>query len=381
LPNSFDVLIFGTGPAGSATALAVLAAGVARVGLVGRAARPGWRIGESAPPELDHLLRGLGLDDDLGALGHLPYLGNVSGWGGTVQAHDFLRNGLGYGWHLDRSGFDAWLLDTAVKRGAVVIGAKAIDEINRDGDGWVATLRDGGARSLQVCASVIVVATGRAATGALGFGAHIRRIDELVAVAARYKSSADGPIPGYSVIDAVELGWWYSAPLPGGERIAMLMTDSELVGTHAVLQKPQFLALMSQSRLLQPLLPQCADTEVSLKTFPAATQFRDRASGGGWFAVGDALLAFDPLTSAGICGALTDATHVAGAIAKVVAGASAEEMKDLALAYADRTNRMLRRHVSERRAIYARETRWPNSEFWRSRSGATPDVATIGPSP
>lgn len=379
MSNSFDVLIFGTGPAGSATALALQQAGITRVGLVGRTARPEWQIGESAPPELNHLVCALGLSDDLQVLGHSPCHGNVSAWGRAVHVHDFLRNGLGNGWHLDRAAFDAWLLRAAVQRGATVINARRLEVVSRDVDrGWAVTLcRDGG--PLQLSAAVIVVATGRAAASALRFQARTHRVDQLVALAAVSPINSNAFMPGYSLIEAIELGWWYSAPLPGGKRITVLMTDKNLVRKHSLLNKERFLALLSGTRLLRSFVPESSEAVDAIKTFPAATQYRDRAAGARWFAVGDALVAFDPLTSAGISGALNDARNVAGTITKILSGASAGEMRDLAFAHADRANRMLTSFLSERGRIYGQETRWPNSAFWRSRIGAIPDVGPIGP--
>ncbi|WP_247892025.1 FAD-dependent oxidoreductase [Azospirillum argentinense] len=88
--DAADVLIVGAGPAGSATALALRAAGVPRVVLVDRAAhgspeRAALRVGESATPNVGPLLARLGLPDDLGRLGHRPYHGNLSLWSGDGE--------------------------------------------------------------------------------------------------------------------------------------------------------------------------------------------------------------------------------------------------------------------------------------------------------
>jgi flavin-dependent dehydrogenase len=371
--RDFDVLIFGTGPAGSATALALQRIGITRIGLVGRKPKPGWRIGEAAPPELNRLVRELGLVEDLGALGHLRCHGNVSAWGGNVQIHDFLRNGLGHGWHLNRQTFDAWLLNAAVRRGATLINSKRVDEPKRYGDfGWKVALSSGG-RPLELSAAVLVVATGRAAASALRLQARVHHIDDLVAVAALYLCDSSQFMPGYSLIEAAELGWWYSAPLSGGIRMTALMTDSHLVRKHSLLNIGHFTALLSGTHILRHFLPRSGET-ITIRTFPASAQYRDRAAGSGWFVVGDALMSLDPLTSAGITGALRDAIDVAVPIMKVIHGATAKEKRDLAEAHAHRANQTWRRFLRERTMIYGQEKRWPHSSFWRKRLSATPNV-------
>ena len=79
-----DVVILGAGPAGSAVALELKRAGVAKVVLVDRPARRPFRIGESAAPSLGPLLRRLGLDDRLDCHGHRPCYGNRTFWGGSA---------------------------------------------------------------------------------------------------------------------------------------------------------------------------------------------------------------------------------------------------------------------------------------------------------
>jgi flavin-dependent dehydrogenase len=379
--RDFDVLIFGTGPAGSAAALALQRIGITRIGLVGRPPRPGWRIGEAAPPELNRLVGELGLPEDLGALGHARCHGNVSAWGGSVQIHDFLRNGLGPGWHLNRQAFDAWLLDMAVQRGATLINSKRIDAPRRDGDlRWKVALSSGG-RSLELSAAVLVIATGRAAASALRLQARIHRLDHLIAVAAVYRCDSSQFMPGYSLIEAAEFGWWYSAPLPGGDRITALMTDNDLIRKHSLLHAANFTALLSGTHMLCRFVPRPSDT-IAIRTFPASAHYRDRAAGAGWFAVGDALMALDPLTSAGITGALRDAIDVAVPIMTIVRGAGGKEKRDLAQAHAYRANETWRRFLRERTMIYGQEKRWPHSAFWRRRLPAIPhvnDVESIGP--
>src|SRR5690349_6553232 len=101
--DRYDVLISGAGPAGCATALALVQAGAA-VLLLDRPLNQPFRIGESATPDVAGHLAKLGLKQALDD--HLPYHGNVSLWGSdTPQLDHFLFRAQGHGWHLDRAAF------------------------------------------------------------------------------------------------------------------------------------------------------------------------------------------------------------------------------------------------------------------------------------
>jgi len=124
-------------------------------------------------------------------------------------------------------------------------------------------------------------------------------------------------------------------------------------------------AWVATSELGRSVRPPCNGARPTV--FAAGTQFLDHAVGVGWLALGDALMAFDPLSAAGITGALEDAIAAADMIARLLRQPSRGEADDLRAAYAARADAMLRRYLSERRAIYRREGRWAQSAFWQRR--------------
>jgi flavin-dependent dehydrogenase len=180
------------------------------------------------------------------------------------------------------------------------------------------------------------------------------------------------------MVEAVELGWWYAARLPGGEAMVTLMTDHDLARMHHLRGREQFVRAWAGSELLKTFLPPPAVAECEIVIRPAATQYLDRAAGPGWMAVGDALMAFDPLSSAGIGGALREAIDLSAALVRFLGGSSGADARQAAEAYASRASGSLRRFLVERRAMYARERRWPDSLFWRRRTTDVPGGATIG---
>jgi len=363
-----DVLILGAGPAGSGLALALKRAGVADVLLVDRPTRRPFCIREAAAPSLGPLLRRLGLDDRLDHHGHHLCHGNLSFWGGPALAvEDFMNRALGPGWHLDRAAFDAWLRAKAVGGGAELLSPACLAAARRDGDGWQVDIQEGGLRH-EARPRWIVDATGRPAAFARRSGARLHRFDRLVAIAALAEPVESRGFDGFSVVEAVEIGWWYAARLPDGREVIALMTDADLAREADLLTPVAFrqarAATTEKSHIaLQP--PNQAPRPIA---FAAGTQFIDRAIAPGWLALGDALIALDPLSAAGITGALEDAVAAADAIVRLLGLPGRGEARDVRCAYAARADATLKRFSAQHNAIYGRERRWRESTFWRRRT-------------
>ncbi len=364
-----DVLILGAGPAGSGLAIALKRAGVADVLLIDRPARRPFRMGESAAPGLGPLLRRLGLDDRLAGRGHRPCHGNLLVWGGpALAAEDFMRRASGPGWHLDREAFDLWLKTEAAAAGAKLLSPARLAAVRRDGDCWQADIRAAGLKT-EARTRWIVDATGRPASIARRLGARLNRLDRLISLAVLTEPAASSGFDGFSMVEGVETGWWYASRLPGGEAVVALMTDADLA-READLRSPGiFRRAWVETSEIGSLVP-VPDYPRRPVVFAAGTQFIDRAIAPGWLALGDALIALDPLSASGVTGALEDAIVAAETLVRLLGIPDRGEARDLRSSYAARANATLRRFLLERRAIYGAERRWSKQSFWRRRAVA-----------
>jgi flavin-dependent dehydrogenase len=361
-----DVLILGAGPAGSGLAVALKRAGVADVLLVDRPARRPFRIGESAAPGLGPLLRRLGLDDRLERRGHRPCHGNLIFWGRpAAAAEDFMSRACGPGWHLDREAFDAWLRAEAVNRGAQLLSPTQLATFRRDGDCWEVVLQARGL-SFEAKTRWIVDASGRPAAFARRLDARLNRLDRLIALATLAEPVESRTFERFSVVEAVEIGWWYAAHLPAGKVMIALMTDADIAHGAGLLSPVVFRQAWAATSEIRRFAP--PDEPPRPVVFAAGTQFLDRAIAPGWLALGDALIALDPLTAAGVTGALEDAIAAADAIVRLLGLPGRGEGRDLRSTYASRANATLKRYLIERRAIYGHEERWKTNSFWQRRA-------------
>jgi flavin-dependent dehydrogenase len=361
-----DVFIVGAGPAGAALALALRGAGVERVVLLDRPSGGGFRIGESAPPGIAPLLRRLGLPDDLARVGHHPYHGNRSLWADAAVIDDFLHRGLGHGWHLDRAAFDGWLREQAVARGVTLVSPARLEMVaSRRTGGWRLRLTHAG-RTIDHVTRVVVDASGRRAAVAMRLGVSKRRLDAMVALAILVPVRQPG-LGALSLVESAADGWWYAAPVPSGAAIVYLMTDHDIARAGKLRQPGAFQRAWAGTRQLADLLSLPAHQPDRIALFPAHTQFIDRAAGRGWLAIGDALLALDPLTSSGITGALGDACSAAETICAWLGGRRESDWAAAAENHAARARQTLRRYLVERQRRYAAAHQWSDRPFWRRR--------------
>lgn len=351
-----DVLVAGAGPAGSAAAIVLGLAGL-RVALIGRASM-GERAGESLSPAAPALLGKLGVRERFLADGHLVCSSTASVWGGDeIVWRDALRDPRGPSYHVDRALFERMLRARAAEAGAMVIEAEAPRVLQREGGVFAAV---GEGRCPSFSARFVVDATGRAASFARSRGARRRVSWEQVALVA-FARAGRPIIEAHSLIEAVPEGFWYSAPVtsPAGGRFAvMLFTD-----------------VSSRPRDVQSPLARAAHTRARLSShdvvFEGPPRFVGAGSarmsvchGEGWLAVGDAAMAYDPISAHGLTLALATGIDGAGAIL-------AEERGERGAfdRYSDKLAWAFARYEEEALRIYVSERRFAEMPYWRRRHG------------
>ncbi len=362
-PERWDVVIGGGGPAGAAAARVLAEAG--RTVLVLDAARPLGRrgIGESLPGGARPLLGRLGALDVVEQAGHRPSQGVASSWGSPrlEAAHDAVLSPHGAGWHLDRARFDDDLRALARAAGAEIRAARVVQLAPQPGgNGW----RIGTDRRELHEARFLVDATGRTAALARRLGARRERDDDLAAVVAWVRSEAWSE--ARTLLEAVPEGWWYTAPLPNGERV--LAFHGAARDAVSLRRDPhRWAARLDATRWVrQGLDAALADPAAALleplRTTDAAGARLDRFAGENWLAAGDAALAFDPLSSQGLLTALYGGVLAGEALASTLGGDSA-----LLQGYPARLESVRNNYLRHHRDAYRQEGRWPTALFWRAR--------------
>jgi flavin-dependent dehydrogenase len=356
--DRFDVAIVGGGPAGCAAGLSLRAhaPGLSAV-LIEASEHEGPRVGETLPPPARDLLAHLGVWTAFCRQGHAEVCGTAAAWGAPVPyENDFLFSTRGNGWHLDRAAFDAMLASEAEHRGVVRLRKTRVTRAGRQDGAWRLDLADG--RKLK--ARFLVDATGPSATFARRAGARFVASDHMAGF-VRFFEEPGGRDPR-TLVEAFEHGWWYTAGLPGGLRIAACMTDADLARRLRLTDPESWSRRLAATERVSEAL---RDARPHGPVVVRATQSRrlEPAAGEGWLAVGDAASLLDPLSSSGITKALRSGVFASYAVGDLLAQGD------------DRGLERYRRYVVDeleaysrlRARYYAEERRWPESDFWRRR--------------
>ncbi|MRG92741.1 FAD-dependent oxidoreductase [Polyangium spumosum] len=355
-----DVVVLGGGPAGLAAAIALSERGRSVVVLErGRLGRQ--RVGETFGPEIAPLLQKLGVWNDFTAEAVVPFRGVRSAWGSEELAtRSSIVHPLGEGFFVDRVRFDVILADAAARHGAVLREEMGVATIEEAPWGVSVHAREG----VEVRCKFLVDATGRGApAGAVG--SHVRRwvaCDRAIAIALRMTPPAGRDVEPELLIESAEEGWWYVAPQPGQRLLFVLVTDADLVGA-AYRPEPleRFRAALERTRHVRGLFEGCTIEEPP-RVARADTGMLVPGRGARWCAVGDALVAGDPLSGDGVSRGIRSAIEAAADIDRALV-----EGADVLPAPATDVAAFLEGHLDRRARYHEMEARFPEALFWKRR--------------
>jgi flavin-dependent dehydrogenase len=349
----FDCIVAGGGLAG-ATAARHLAQAGASVALVEAGNFDSARYGGTLPPEINPLLQRDGLWESFLATHPQPSPGVASAWGSArIDERDFIHNVHGTGWHVDRLAFDCMLVTAAASDGCAVLKGLRVESCERTGEGiWVVSARGKHGRP-ELRSRLIIDASGQAGFRCPWQGARDIQ-DTLIAIVLELAGTP--PTADMRMyIESVPVGWWYSAPIPGGI-VCMLFTDT------AVYRRAGLDALAELREA-----PLTAGRTAGMKlaksrVLAAQSALMQCAAGEGWLAVGERAASYDPISGRGVFNALRDGAACGDAALTFLQGHAGEAKE-----YTDRLRREFETYAAERRRFYAAEKRWSSHLFWQRR--------------
>jgi flavin-dependent dehydrogenase len=291
----WDLLVLGGGPAGCAAALQARRDGL-RVLLVETRTRSQVSPGETLHPGIEPVLERLGVDESVRAAGFPRHEGVWVTWDEARRYVPYGEDARGpwRGFQVDRRWFHELLLAACVEGGAVVRRGAAAEALLVD-DGRV---QGAVVNGREILARWTADATGRRAWLARELGIAERRCSPALRVRFGWTDGPSGRVGGAPSLAATCSGWKWRAPLGGG-RMAWVALDVE--GSAAARPSGMDATWVTRAAL----------------------------AGAGFFLLGDAGVALDPLSSHGVLLALMSGILCGHLVAATVRGLPAVEAVSL----------------------------------------------------
>ena len=302
----YDVLIIGGGPGGSCAAAFARKHGL-RTLVVEQCTFPRFRIGESLLPMCNGLLRETGAWTKVESAGFIPKYGAVFYQNNCEVAKvvDFsngLVPGLDYTYQVERSKFDALLLNHAASLGAEVWLKTTVRSVATVGDTQCIEVK-GPTGIRTVSARWVLDASGREAT----FLAKQSRpmdpplLPKRLAVFSHFHGVARpaGKDAGSTVVVRLAQGWFWLIPIDKERTSVGLVTTPGAMRASGLAPDEFFRSEVAQSPRLRELLGN-AEAAMAFQVTSDFSYFREDLAEARLVLVGDAAGFFDPIFSSGV---------------------------------------------------------------------------------
>ena len=358
MPEFYDAVVIGGGPAGSTVATALAKAGRS-VAVFEKERFPRFHVGESLLPFSLPIFERLGVAEKIRAAGFQEKYGAFF-WnettGGTrpvvfANAWDD-RQPMAY--HVKRGDFDQLLLRHSEASGARVFEETAVREVlfveGRAMGVRTSGAVDGGDREIR--AKVVVDASGQTAflSGKLG----TRRFDQKLkraAVFAHYEGvkRPEGKKAGDILLPIDDGVWYWIIPFSDGTSSVGAVFDPRTTsGPEGETLEARFDRLIARNARMPELLAGGRRTSkiYGISDYSAASA---RLAGDGYVLVGDAATFLDPIFSTGVFLAMATGVRAAEAVDHALARHGRVDGRDLK-GYEKEANRLFTRF---RRFVYA----------------------------
>ncbi len=327
MQETFDVVVVGGGPAGSATANLAARLGH-RVVLVEQERFPRFHIGESLLPGSLPVLQRLGVVATLDSQYLRKYGARFCDSAtGQIASYRFAEalDPLPYAYQVPRDRFDTLLLDAARAAGVDVREGWHVGQVRFEhGRATGVDVRDPEGRARRIDASVVVDASGRATLIARrarsrspiklldrhGFFAHWEGV-------WRDQGEAAGDIQ----IVIFDHGWFWFIPFAGARTSVGFVSSSEHARSKTSGETLE--EFFSRTVQLSPFATEWLRTAHRVSSVRAVADFSYRVAslaGPGWLLVGDAAGFIDPLFSTGVHFALKGAELAVDAVDQMLVG-------------------------------------------------------------
>jgi flavin-dependent dehydrogenase len=325
VPDDFDIIVIGGGPAGATTA-GLLAKSGRRVMVLDRERHPRYHIGESLIPAVMRPMAELGLTELMDNRGFERKYGGSLVWGNNKIPWNFsfIKGGpYQYAYHTRRADFDALVLNRARQLGAHVMEEVIVKDAVQDENGRVVGVRyqlRGSEEVREARASLVVDASGQARVLSRKFS-EVTWHEELRNVAVWTYFDNCERLPGDEwtniLIEGLEEGWFWAIPIEKDNMSVGYVTRTERAGASDQSLQELFDSERERTTKLKGLLRNARQAS-AFRTARDWSYTAHRFYGDGWVLVGDSAAFVDPLFSTGVALATLAGSTLAKIIDKIL---------------------------------------------------------------
>jgi flavin-dependent dehydrogenase len=362
-----DVLIIGGGPAGTSTAISLLKYGKEiSVTLVEQSNLDQIRVGEHVSPSIFDLLNYLGLEpNDFDDGCFLQSFGTTSYWGSDIpMTRDAIFTAEKPACQLNRRIFDLTLLKQVADLGGVVLPrTKCLGYEQLEDNTWLVKLHHVEKGAITIHAKFLIDASGRQRSPSRQLNIPSQKLDTLFGVGTFLEIKGRN-LPNDQMMEATELGWWYSATLSDNHTATVFFTDADIVSELDISKPSVWNQLLQSTKFIKERIAGFNPKEIATWTKSAHTHISDLSTSNNFLAIGDSMAAFDPISSMGIGFAISSGCNAAS----VAMLELTEPDTNRIAVYQNDVSRIFDNYLQMQKKVYKQENRWPSSKFWSRRN-------------
>lgn len=355
-----EVVVVGKGIAALVLSVLLKRAGIKHLLLDRVGIREKPALAETLPPTTLPLLQKLGLKAVFEQFATKTF-GYNARWGtDRIVNNDFFfhrtcKNGL----KLDKRALLAALEKQAEKH---ILPYSTLLDISNDGTASKVHLKTTAGSPSTVKANIIVDATGRKRAILKKMNIASIAHDETLAFSCHlpYKKLPELRHPVY--VESFATGWGIVSSMEQSYNVMTLFSSPDNPVFHQFKAYENWKHLLAETNSLKSFLT----SEVAMKVYgyQANSSRASQISGRNWLSIGDAAIAFDPISSHGI----SNAIYCADEASKAICSYLKHEKHDAFQEYAATLVQIFETYLQHKEALYRNEQRWPESEFWNKRA-------------
>jgi halogenation protein CepH len=373
---SWDAIVIGGGPAGSAAARMLARLGH-RVLLIDRGATGHHGLAQSIPPSTRRTLVALDLLDAVETADFYPWRGNTVWWAGAAPRVEPFRPGES-GWQVVRDTFDG-VLRCAAAAGGVEVRTGVARDVTlpdpADPEAYAFVIAESDGHSERLQTRFVIDCSGRAGVVARRGRRQNETSHRTIALVGVWEA-ADGwglSDESHTLVASYEDGWAWSIPTSTRTRYVTVMVDPARTAlARGASSLEVYRAELSKVAAFTPSLARGALVD-GPRGFDASLYSATRCAGPGFVLAGDAASFIDPLSSFGVRKALASGWLAAVAVHTALAKPA---MRDVALAFHDRREREVYASYRRLAARFAGEAAAGTAHpYWTTRADPAGDQA------